>query len=136
MNAFLRSHRVVDVEKHLVTSGASPVWSFCVTYLDNGLPSSASSQKPKVDYREILSEEEFARFCRLREIRKVAAKEEAVSHYVIFTDAELSEVARLETVTEAGLLKIRGIGKAKVEKYGKYFYDEAPQSPDPSDSGA
>jgi hypothetical protein len=36
LNRFLRSHRVVSVEKELVQGGHTAYWCFCVEYLLNG----------------------------------------------------------------------------------------------------
>ncbi|MCB0376036.1 MAG: HRDC domain-containing protein, partial [Sinomicrobium sp.] len=67
----------------------------------------------------------FARFSRMREIRKTIAREEAIPAYAVFTDEELAAIAKMEPpLTEAGLKTIKGIGKKKVEKYGAYFLPE------------
>jgi|AntRauTorckE5430_2_1112549.scaffolds.fasta_scaffold02860_1 superfamily II DNA helicase RecQ len=41
----------------------------------------------------------------------------AVPAYMIFTDGELAEIATLSVTTPEELLKIKGIGEKKVEKY-------------------
>lgn len=56
LNSFLRSKRVLAVEKVFVNNG----WSFCVEWLEGGkAPATAKRGNPKVDYREILSVEDF-----------------------------------------------------------------------------
>ncbi|MCP5535557.1 MAG: hypothetical protein H7A51_04885 [Akkermansiaceae bacterium] len=44
LNKFLRSHRVVSVDKHLVTEGGQPRWVFCVEYLEG-----KGGRKRKID---------------------------------------------------------------------------------------
>jgi len=83
MNGFLRGHRVLAVKKEFVADGENSFWSFCVEYLDGAAVATtggtaSSSRPPKVDYREILTPEEFELFSRLRDWRKAAAEKEGV----------------------------------------------------------
>jgi DNA helicase II / ATP-dependent DNA helicase PcrA len=41
-----------------------------------------------------------------------------VPAFVVFTDATLQLIAEHRPTTEGGLLRISGIGKAKLERYG------------------
>ena len=36
MNRFLRSHRVLNVDRRWVDQGSESFWSFCVDYLETG----------------------------------------------------------------------------------------------------
>ena len=47
--------------------------------------------------------------------------EEGIPAYAIFTDEELSEMAKLDLVDLISMGKIKGIGEKKVSKYGSYF---------------
>lgn len=77
--------------------------------------------KEKVDYKKVLKEEEFKIFSKLRELRKAISIEEAISAYIIFTDAELAEIAKMKDPTVNNIRKIKGIGDKKAEKYGERF---------------
>ncbi len=55
---------------------------------------------------------------RLRLWRKAAAAESKLPAYCIFTDATLLAIAEAEPRTELELLKIPGVGKSKLVKYG------------------
>jgi len=123
LNRFLGSHRVIGVEKHLVTvPGGGPVWVFCVEYLRGAGPegrvAGGGSGMVKVDYREVLSAEDFAVFSRLREVRKSLAEKEGVPPYTIFTNEQLASVVRQRATTMVALGKVEGIGAARLEKYG------------------
>ena len=59
-----------------------------------------------------------ALFERLREWRKERAGEESVPAFVVFTDATLQLIAEHKPRTPEALLRISGIGRSKVEKYG------------------
>lgn len=123
LNRFLRGHRVLTTHREFVSDGASGSWCFAVEYLDGASPSSASggkfSAKPKTDYREVLSEAEFAKFRVLRECRKALAEADAVPAYAVFLDEHLAEMSKMEELTLANLKKISGVGERKVEKYGE-----------------
>ncbi|QDU85603.1 hypothetical protein Pla163_27350 [Planctomycetes bacterium Pla163] len=89
VNAFLRSHRVLSVDKTAVVHEGRQFWSFCVEYLV-GAPASApgggarsgsagnASGKARIDYREVLTAPQFERFSKLRELRKQLADSESV----------------------------------------------------------
>ena len=59
-----------------------------------------------------------ALFERLREWRRERAGEESVPAYVVFTDATLQLIAEHRPRTEQDLLRISGIGRSKLDKYG------------------
>ncbi|MBQ0030460.1 MAG: hypothetical protein KBT32_08495 [Bacteroidales bacterium] len=52
LNAFLRGHKVVTIDRHFVMEQANSFWSFCVTYLDADAHyhELLYQQKKKVDY--------------------------------------------------------------------------------------
>ena len=124
LNVFLRSRKIVDVEKQLVSAPSGAYWSFCVSYIFSAQPvQSNMSKKEKVDYKSVLDEASFARFTRYREIRRNLSQTEAIPAYAIFTDEELAELAKIETLTKTSMQKVNGIGEKKVEKYGVYFFE-------------
>jgi superfamily II DNA helicase RecQ len=117
MNRFLRGNRVVQVEKQFVVMNGNAYWTFCVYYI--GVENKEPEVKGKTDYKNVLDEPTFAIFSKLRTYRKKIAEEDAVPAYAVFTDAELSEIAKLDEITEKKLLSIQGIGEKRVDKYGK-----------------
>lgn len=122
LNKFLRAHRVVAVHRNFLPDGEASCWCCCVEYLVSGGSTGPAFQheaRGKVDYRELLSDEEFRRFTVLRECRKALAVEDAVPAYAIFIDEQLAEIAKLHEITPAGLKTINGVGEKKVEKYAE-----------------
>jgi superfamily II DNA helicase RecQ len=126
LNAFLRSHRVLAVERKWIESGPNSCWVFCVDYLESsgGEPSGnrtglvMTGGRARIDYREVLKPEDFAVFVRLRQWRQELAKTEAVPVYTIFTNEQLAKMAQLRASTRADLESIAGVGDARIEKYG------------------
>ena len=121
LNSFLRSHRAVSVQKDLVENGGSAYWCFCVEYLLNSpLPEGkGTGGRARVDYKELLSADDFAVFVRLRETRKQLAASDAIPVYAVCTNEHLAEMAKGRAATLADLKKIGGFGDAKAEKYGE-----------------
>jgi superfamily II DNA helicase RecQ len=74
-----------------------------------------------VDYKELLSEEEFALFRRLRDLRKSVAEAEGVPVYAICTNRQLADIARRKPSSMAELCTIEGIGEGKSVRYGERF---------------
>ncbi len=120
LNVFLRSKKVLQVEQHLVQEKAGSFWCFSVRYAeDRG--KTKFRQKSKIDYREVLDEAAFARYAKLKEIRKAIAEEEAIPAYAVFTNEELAELAKEEELTLKKMRAIKGIGEKRIEKYGSRF---------------
>ena len=68
LNQFCDQHTIVDIQRHY--DSARGIWAVCVIWLaqDGELPkdNKQNSRKPKVDYREVLSAEDFEKFSQLR----------------------------------------------------------------------
>ncbi|MDD3858959.1 MAG: HRDC domain-containing protein [Bacteroidales bacterium] len=124
MNRFLAGQKVLEIQQQFYQNANEAYWSFCVRYLTKSTESfTGQSQKTKVDYKEILNESEFLIFSKLRECRKIIAANEAVPAYAVFTDEELSSIARLPILEASNLISIKGIGDKKVEKYGNQLIE-------------
>ena len=122
LNKFLRTHKIIEVDKHLVQNGVSYNWCFYVSYV--GEIQEKYSSKKKIDYMNVLDKDTFAVFSKLRQIRKSIAAKHAVSAYIVFTDAELAEIAKLKELNIKNLRTIKGIGDKKAEKYGTELIQE------------
>ncbi len=122
LNAFLSSHRILSVERHFVADGGNSAWAICVSYLSTaGRP--APEKRGRLDYREILSEPDFAIFAKLRSLRKTLAEKEGVPAYALFTNEQLAEMVRRRVISLNALEKIEGVGPARCEKYGASFLE-------------
>ncbi len=118
INRFLRSVRVVSLQREFVAQGDNSFWSMAVEYLANSSRTAAGSKKSRVDYKEVLAPEVFAVFAKLREWRKAKAAQEAVPVYTIFTNEQLAQISQKNVSTKVGLQQIDGIGQGRVKKYG------------------
>ena len=55
----------------------------------------------------------------LKEFRLLKAREGKIAAYLIFNNAEMEELISAYPANEEELLKVKGFGKKKVEKYGE-----------------
>ena len=74
--------------------------------------------KARVDYKEILSPDEFILFAKLRDLRKEIAQTEAVPVYAVFTNEQLSQMIQQEAKSKSEQSKLEGVGESRIEKYG------------------
>lgn len=123
LNGFCAEHRVVSVEKQFVAHGAESYWAICVCFVEGadagrGAP---GGKRDRVDYKEVLSEQDFAVYAALRDLRKSIAEQEGVPAYALFTNEQLAEMVTRRATTLAALGEIEGVGKARLEKYGQLF---------------
>ena len=60
-------------------------------------------------------------FAKLRVLRKEIADAEDVAPFIVFNDATLSELSRVQPLTSYDMLAINGIGDTKLARYGDPF---------------
>ena len=123
MNLCLRTRRVLQVERHVFPEG----WTFCVEWLegeDGGKPQFVRNPQ-RVDYRDVLPEPVFLRFVKLRTFRKELAQKHGVPPYMVMTDAQLAEVAKMEPPTKEAIAKIDKFGEERMKKYGDAILEAA-----------
>ncbi|QLQ32160.1 MAG: HRDC domain-containing protein [Candidatus Thiothrix singaporensis] len=126
LNAFCDQHRIGNIDKHFVADGENSFWAVCVTWSDNegSLAGSAKrSSKGKIDYKEVLSDDDFTLYSRLRELRKVTAEREGIAPYNIFTNEQLAAIAQRRISSKSALLEVDGIGQTRADKYGDMFIE-------------
>jgi superfamily II DNA helicase RecQ len=133
INAFLRAHRILKIDRELIHRDTFPSWALCVEYLESAGPRErgAAGQHRRVDYKEVLSGEDFSVFSALRDMRRVAAEAEGVPMYAVFTNEQLAKIAQQRPTSRAELEKVDGIGSSRGEKYGDRVLEIVAAAPRP-----
>ncbi|MDP7087958.1 MAG: HRDC domain-containing protein, partial [Phycisphaerales bacterium] len=62
-------------------------------------------------------------FDRLRLLRRELARTRGVPAYVVFGDASLREMARMQPSTPEQMLEVKGVGDRKLAEYGEAFLE-------------
>ncbi len=123
LNAFTSSHRVVQIERRWIEQGNQSAWAFCVEYIlttpgRNGFSGSPLSRN-RIDYKTILTPDEFTIFSLLRDLRKELSQQEGVPVFALFSNEQLAQMVQRRCVSKADLSSIDGIGEAKLDKYSE-----------------
>ncbi|MFT5260115.1 MAG: superfamily II DNA helicase RecQ [Gammaproteobacteria bacterium] len=121
LNKFLRQSRILKVHREFVQDKQDSHWRLLVEYIDGVGEDAGGAGKPtgknRIDYKEVLSPEDFTVFVKLRDWRKQQADEAGVPVYTIFTNQQLAEMVTLRVISKTALRDIEGIGDARVKKY-------------------
>lgn len=128
LNRFLANHRVVGVSRDIIMSNENALLVFTVETISGEFQEQVKS-KPRVDYREQLSEAQYALFNRLRDERKRLADEEGVPVFGVFNNAQLAAMVTDEAATLDDIAAIKGVGTARSEKYGQAMLDALTKQP-------
>lgn len=137
LNRFLAAHRILAVDRQLVQAGTNSAWAVWVSFEPAGESRPPPARRGKVDYREVLNQQDFAVFARLRVLRKEMAEREGVPPYNLFTNERLAELVLRRVDSAAAMREIPGVGDARTEKYAEAFLavlrDALPTAPKPDD---
>ncbi|MDR2553335.1 MAG: HRDC domain-containing protein [Treponema sp.] len=136
LNSFLTSHRIVNVEKRLIDGERGTGWLFLVEF-GSDVKNQTSAQR--VDYRDILTAQEYALFDTLRALRKELAEKQGLPVYAVFTNEHLAGMVKKKAASPKDLAALPGVGEARVKQYGGQFLNaiaeytrrgqESPQDP-------
>ena len=128
LNQFLATHRITAVERRWMDAGEASRWAVCVEVAHGlgPLPTAVTSAaKPaatgKVDYREVLSPEDFEVYARLRSLRKAISERDGCPAFHVFTNEQLAEMVQRRVTTRSALASIAGVGPARMERYAVEF---------------
>ncbi len=115
---FIKDKEILVVREHFFIKHETPYLVVFITYLP-GNRDIASGKKQHDSWRDRLADDQVALFNTLRDWRAERAKQEGVPPYIICNNRQLAQIAATRPSTLDGLANIHGIGKAKIEKYGK-----------------
>lgn len=120
MNDFLRTVQVITVHRDLIYQEDRYYWAVAVEYATSRDRDGRKGEqgRRKIDYKEVLSPEDFAVYVKLRDWRKETAVREAVPLYTVFMNEQLAAMVQNKVTTKAGLREIQGVGDARIDKYG------------------
>ena len=122
LNRFLGMHRILAVDRSFVQDGPNSAWTLCVSFeTAEGSSSSQVGKRGKIDYREILNEQDFAVYAKLRTLRKELAEKEGIPAYAVLTNEQMAEMVKRRVQNVTALREIAGIGDARIGKYGELF---------------
>lgn len=119
LNAFLAQNRIVAVHHHMVMAASGSQLVFLLQTADRAREPQRKldSKEGRIDYRAVLSPQEFIVYSKLRDERRAIAEAEGVPVYTVFSNAQLAEMVQRKVRTQQDLLAIEGVGQARVDRY-------------------
>ncbi|MCQ2591282.1 MAG: HRDC domain-containing protein [Treponema sp.] len=121
LNNFLKSHRIINVEKRLIDGERGTGWVFLVEYSDNEGTRSSYTMSSKVDWRDVLNPSQFAVYDLLRKKRKEIGDRTKMPLYGILSNEQLALMAQNPPRTKEDFLKIKGVNETKYKQWGETF---------------
>ncbi len=123
---FIKDKEVLLIRDHFFIKNETPYLTLVISYNMPQQPMATvvadkygKVQKRDESWREILEDGDMPLFNSLRDWRNEQGKKEGLPPYIMFTNRQLATIAKQRPQSSAKLAEIEGIGKAKVEKYGK-----------------
>ena len=86
-------------------------------------PARGAGDGPPAREEPVVGPDDAELFAALKQLRGAIAREEQVPAYVVFPDRTLAELAVRKPRTLAAMEDVRGVGPAKLEKYGQRFLE-------------
>jgi superfamily II DNA helicase RecQ len=118
MNEFLDSVEVKLTSTNFVTTGTTDYWSAVVFY---ALKNKSEKQKEEKSTFEDLSHQEKEIFDTLKQWRNDFASNLGWAAFRVCHNSHLIAIAEIKPKTVEELLKVKGFGEARAEKYGDHI---------------
>ncbi len=123
MSNFLADKEILRWESHFFERKNEFFWTVLVEYRPMAISQTEPFRKTEKSrdesYKEMLTENDWPLFNVLREWRAERCKEEGIPPYIICTNLQLAKITVTRPSSLNALQGIEGIGKSKLEKYGK-----------------
>ncbi len=123
LNNFLKSHRIINVEKRLIDGERGTGWVFLVEYSDNAGTKASYTMSAKIDWRDVLTPSQFAVYDLLRKKRKEIGEKTKIPLYGILSNEQLALMAQNSPKTKEEFLKIKGVNDQKFKQFGEQFLE-------------
>lgn len=126
LNRFLRSHRILQVERHFCAEGGG-YWALLVEYADGDPTAEAppAQRRECKDFSEGLNDEEKQRYEVFKSIRREMAQQQGIPAYLVFTNEELAILARQPELNSESVRGIKGIAPQRLKDYVHFFFNES-----------
>ena len=126
LNRFLRSHRILQVE-HRFCEDRGGYWALWVEYADGDPTAEAppAIRRERKDFSEGLSTEEKQRYEHYKNVRKSLSQQYSIPAYLVFTNEELSILARLPELSAEAVRGVKGVAPQRLKDFIHFFYSES-----------
>jgi superfamily II DNA helicase RecQ len=121
LSTFLADKEILRWESHFFEHKNEYFWTVLVEYRSTSQTEPVRKTEKRIEesYKELLTESDWPLFNVLREWRAERCKEEGIPPYIICNNTQLAKITVTRPTSLNALHGIEGIGKSKLEKYGK-----------------
>ncbi len=127
---FIKDKSVISLREHFFIRNETPYLVVVVIYdpvqdapLVRNKAGNTGGGKRDESWRALLDDRDMQLFDTLRGWRAERCKKEGIPPYVICNNRQLANIVKACPQSAAALMRIDGMGKAKVEKYGREIID-------------
>lgn len=134
LREFLKDKEVISIEDHFFIKNEVPFLTMVVKYFpfrQETDPALVPQGKRDEAWREMITDADMGTFNLLREWRSKRSREEGVPPYIVFTNKQLAQLIKENPSTVSHLERVDGVGKSRVEKYGKEVLEILNSKPNP-----
>ena len=118
LRTFVEAHEVLAVQEHMLAVEGRPAWAILVSFRDRAKPGVARPPSMERDAALEVPEADRGLFEVLRRWRNERAKRDGRPTYIVFTNRQLADIARVQPKTLAALHEVNGVGESKLREYG------------------
>lgn len=119
---FTKDNDIVSVSEYFFTKNDTPYITLVIKYSPSDKDCHSKDKNHEqydTSWKELLSEADMGLFNILRDWRGKTSRKYGLPPYILFTNKQLAMIVKTRPQSKAELLKIDGIGNAKVDKYGE-----------------
>ncbi len=122
LNTFMRSHKVLNVDRKAIDSERGTGWMVFVEYLLNAA-NEVAVRGQKIDYKALLGDDDYLLFNKLRDERARLAKIDGIPVWSVATNDHLVTMIKNKVATLESYLELPGMSPKQGKKYGQAMVD-------------
>ena len=118
MQEFISEKEVIEFRDHFFVHEKTPYLTVLISYRDIS-PGEKRKSYQRKDPRNELDENEHKVYDALRAWRAARASQEGIPPYMIANNSQIARMVKLRAKSKADFSKVKGIGEAKIARYGE-----------------
>jgi superfamily II DNA helicase RecQ len=119
---FIKDNDIISSSEYFFTRNDSPYIALVMKYNpsdENIYHKNKNTEQYDTSWKELLSESDMGLFNMLRDWRGKTSRKYGLPPFILFTNKQLAMIVKTRPQSKSELLKIDGVGNAKVDKYGE-----------------
>ena len=120
LQEFLEGKEVLTLFEHFFVYDHTPAWTLLITYREAEQSDRREWRGRRgTDYRKELSNDDRQLYDAISKWRRERALREGVPSYIVLSNRQIADLARLRPSTLKGLVEVKGLGRVKSKQFGE-----------------